>query len=184
YGLGSGATLLLPTLVWAAPPSEAKKIRTVRIRSDGSVQPHSSTTTGTHETTGTMAPQSKPFGAEASSAIRSQPSYGPEGRDAISLPSRLPVVSGNAAEVPSGKAYVVQVASERSAADAHASFRTLQAKFPNQLGGREPIVSRTDLGADGIYYRAMVGPFASMAEADGVCSTLKAAGGSCHVERD
>jgi hypothetical protein len=76
------------------------------------------------------------------------------------------------------------VASERSAAEAHASFRTLQAKFPNQLGGREPIVSRTDLGADGILYRAMVGPFASMEEAAGVCSTLKAAGGSCHVERD
>jgi cell division septation protein DedD len=76
------------------------------------------------------------------------------------------------------------VASERSAAEAHASFRTLQAKFPNQLGGREPIVSRTDLGADGIHYRAMVGPFASMEEAAGVCSTLKAAGGNCYVERD
>jgi hypothetical protein len=76
------------------------------------------------------------------------------------------------------------VASERSAAEAHASFRTLQAKFPDQLGGREPIVNRTDLGADGIHYRAMVGPFASMEEAAGVCSTLKAAGGSCHVEGD
>jgi hypothetical protein len=76
------------------------------------------------------------------------------------------------------------VASERSAADAHAVFRTLQAKFSNQLGGREPIVRRTDLGAEGIYYGAIVGPFASMEEAAGVCSTLKAAGGNCRVERD
>ena len=34
--------------------------------------------------------------------------------------------------------------SERSAAEADASFRALRAKFPNQLGGREPIVRRTD----------------------------------------
>ena len=40
--------------------------------------------------------------------------------------------------------YAVQVTSERSAAEADASFRALRAKFPNQLGGREPIVRRTD----------------------------------------
>jgi hypothetical protein len=36
----------------------------------------------------------------------------------------------------------------------------LQTKFPKQLGKREPIVRRTDLGAKGIYYRATVVPFA------------------------
>jgi hypothetical protein len=45
-------------------------------------------------------------------------------------------------EASSGGAYAVQLTSERSAAEAHASFRALQAKFPNQLGGREPIVRR------------------------------------------
>jgi hypothetical protein len=74
--------------------------------------------------------------------------------------------------------------SERSAAEAHASFRALRAKFPNQLGGREPIVRRTDLGAKGIYYRTMVGPFASMEKAAGMCRTLKAAGGSCLIQRN
>ena len=69
---------------------------------------------------------------------------------------------GTPVKVSSGGAYAVQVASQRSAAEARASFRALRAKFPNQLGGREPIVRRTDLGAKGIYYRAMVGPFASM----------------------
>ena len=96
----------------------------------------------------------------------------------------MPVGTGTAAEASSGGGYAVRVASERSAADAHAVFRTLQAKFPNQLGGREPIVRRTDLGAEGIYYRAIIGPFASTEEAAGVCSTLKAAGGNCRVERD
>jgi hypothetical protein len=76
------------------------------------------------------------------------------------------------------------VASERSAADAAAVFRSLQAKFSNQLGGREPIVRRTDLGPEGIYYRASTSPFVSMKAAAGVCSSLKAAGDSCLVEKN
>ena len=34
----------------------------------------------------------------------------------------------------------------------------LQAKYPNQLGGRQAIIRRADLGAAGTYYRALVGP--------------------------
>jgi hypothetical protein len=84
----------------------------------------------------------------------------------------------------SSGACAVQLASERSAAEAQASFRALWAKFPNQLSGREPIVRRTDLGAKGIYYRVMVGPFASMEKVAGMCKTLKAAGGNCLIQRD
>ena len=84
----------------------------------------------------------------------------------------------------SGGGYEVAVASERSAADADAVFRSLQAKFPNQLGGREPIVRRTDLGPEGTYYRASIGPFASMKAASRVCGSLKAAGESCLVEKN
>jgi hypothetical protein len=80
--------------------------------------------------------------------------------------------------------YAVQVSSQRSEADAQAAFRALRATSPTPLGGREPIVRRADLGAKGIYYRAMVGPFASMEEAAGMCSNLKAAGGTCLVQRN
>jgi hypothetical protein len=89
----------------------------------------------------------------------------------------MPAGTGAAAEASSGGGYAVAVASERSAADADAVFRSLQAKFPNQLGGREPIVRRTDLGPEGIYYRASIGPFVSMKAAARVCSSLRAAGG-------
>jgi hypothetical protein len=89
-----------------------------------------------------------------------------------------------AAEASSGGGYAVAVASERSAADADAVFRSLQAKFPNQLAGREPIVRRTDLGPEGIYYQASIGPFTSMKAAARVCSSLKAAGESCLVEKN
>jgi hypothetical protein len=58
----------------------------------------------------------------------------------------------------------------------------MQAKFPNQLGGREPIVRRTVLGPEG--YRASIGPFVSMKAAARVCSSLKAAGESCLVEKN
>ena len=96
----------------------------------------------------------------------------------------MPAGTGTAAEASSGGGYAVAVASEHSAADAEAVFRSLQAKFPDQLGGREPIVHRTDLGPEGIYYRASIGPFASMKAAARVCSSLKAAGESCLVEKN
>ena len=82
------------------------------------------------------------------------------------------------------RGYVVQVSARRSEADAQASFRSLQSKFPRQLGGRTAIVQRTDLGAKGIYFRAMVGPFASAGAADQFCSSLKAAGGQCIIQRN
>jgi cell division septation protein DedD len=109
-----------------------------------------------------------------------------EGDAAPSPSSRSPMKarSATAVEVSSGGAYAVQVASQRSAAEARASFRALRAKFPNQLGGREPMVRRTDLGVKGIYYRAMVGPFASMEKAAGMCRTLKTAGCNCLVQRN
>ena len=88
-----------------------------------------------------------------------------------------------AAEVSSRGGYAVQVASERSVAGAHASFRAIRTKFPNQLGGREPIVRRANLGAKGTYYRVMVGPFGSMEKAAGMCGTLKAAGCKCLIQR-
>jgi hypothetical protein len=79
--------------------------------------------------------------------------------------------------------YAVQVSSQRSEAEAQTAFRALQAKFPDQLGGRQPMVRRADLGDKGVFYRALVGPFGSMEQAAGVCSSLKAAGGNCIVQK-
>jgi len=83
-----------------------------------------------------------------------------------------------------GSGSFVQVSSQRSEAEAQAAFRGLQAKFPTQLGSRELLVHKADLGAKGTYYRAMVGPFANPAEAAELCSSLKAAGGQCLVQRN
>ena len=80
--------------------------------------------------------------------------------------------------------YAVQVTSERSESRARAAFRALQAKYPNQLTGHQPIIRRADLGAAGIYYRALIGPFVSAEKAAKMCSGLKAAGGDCIVQKN
>jgi SPOR domain len=79
--------------------------------------------------------------------------------------------------------YAVQLTSQRSDAGARAAYRSLQGRFP-QLRGRAPMVRRANLGAKGVYYRALVGPFGSAEQADSLCNSLKAAGGNCIVEKD
>ena len=106
------------------------------------------------------------------------PANGP--RLASVAPPGSAATSGGSA----GGGYVVQISSQRSEADAQASFRSLQAKFPSQLGDREAIVRRADLGQKGIYFRAMVGPFGTAGDADQFCGGLKAAGGQCIVQRN
>jgi hypothetical protein len=82
-----------------------------------------------------------------------------------------------------GGSYLVQVSSQRSEVDAQSSFRALQGKFPAQLGSRQPVIRRADLGDKGTYYRAMVGPFANAGAANELCSSLKSAGGQCIVQK-
>ncbi|MDI3471446.1 MAG: hypothetical protein OJF62_003509 [Pseudolabrys sp.] len=96
-----------------------------------------------------------------------------------SAPTRLapPAATGSA----SG-GYAVQVSAQRSEAEAQAAFRSLQGKYPSQLGGRQVTIRRADLGSKGVYYRAMVGPFSSSAEASQLCQSLKSAGASCLIQ--
>jgi cell division septation protein DedD len=98
----------------------------------------------------------------------------------------MPLSSSPAAEAAPARAggYAVQVSSQRSEGEAQAAFRSLQAKYPQELGSRHAEIRRADLGAKGIYYRALVGPFATGEQASNLCRSLKAAGGSCIVQRN
>lgn len=112
---------------------------------------------------------------------------GPEGEAQARQParSRVAMRAPERAEATSAVGgYAVQVTSQRSEAEAEAAYRALQAKYPQELGGHHPLVRRADLGAKGTYYRAMVGPFASGEQATELCSKLKAAGGSCIVQKN
>jgi hypothetical protein len=78
--------------------------------------------------------------------------------------------------------FVVQVSTQRSEADAQASYRSLQQKYAPVLDGRDPIILRVDLGASGgVFYRAQVGPFRTSEQASTLCDLLKIAGGQCLV---
>jgi cell division protein FtsN len=81
-----------------------------------------------------------------------------------------------------GGHFHVQVSSQKSEADAQASYRSIQSKYSSVLGGQPHVVRRADLGSKGVYYRAMVGPFGSREEAVQHCTNLKSAGGDCVVQ--
>jgi cell division septation protein DedD len=88
-------------------------------------------------------------------------------------------VKGDAAEnvAPVAGGYVVQVSSQKSEADAQASYRALQGKYPSVLG--------VDLGKKGVYYRTFAGPFSSVDQATQVCNRLSAAGGPhCLIQKE
>src|SRR4029079_11359170 len=105
---------------------------------------------------------------------------------ASAVPARTAAVAPQAPAAASsgGTGSYVQVSSQRSEGEAQAAFRSLQAKFPDQLGGRQRSIQKAHLGAQGTYSRPRVGPFANAGEASQLCSSLKAAGGQCLVQRN
>jgi hypothetical protein len=106
----------------------------------------------------------------------------------VSAPVRTASAPATHAPAPAASAtgqYAVQLSSQRSEAEAQAAFHALQTKYPTQLGGRQPIIRRADLGSKGIYYRALVGPFADSGDASALCQSLKAAGGpNCFIQKN
>jgi hypothetical protein len=125
--------------------------------------------------------------ANANASANAPLSLSPQAAPSTPADTRTQVASTNPAQTaPAGGAgsYVVQVSSQRSEADAQASYRALQGKFPSVLGSRAPLIKRADLGDKGVYYRAMVGPFGSSEEAAQLCGSLKTAGGQCVVQRN
>jgi SPOR domain len=124
--------------------------------------------------------------ANANASANAPLSLSPQGAQPAPADTRTHVASTNAAQATpsSGGSYVVQVSSQRSEADAQASYKALQGKFPSVLGSRAPLIKRADLGDKGVYYRAMVGPFGSSEEAAQVCGNLKTAGGQCVVQKN
>jgi SPOR domain len=135
------------------------------------------------------APRNPPTAANASANTPLSLVPGNQPESAPVVDTRTRVANTNPVQTaPSGGGasggYLVQVSSQRNEADAQASYRALQGKFPSVLGSRSPVIKRADLGDKGVYYRAMVGPFGSSDEASQFCSSLKTAGGQCVVQRN
>jgi hypothetical protein len=185
-----------------AGSGEPKKIHTVTIRSD---QVGNGNAAAPAPAPAAPAPSARPKATEAPARTTAPKGGGnaplaivpvvqgaapapaaeppPRSRVARTEAPSAPVATAPAA-APAAGGYAVQVTSQRSEAEAQTEFKSLQAKFPSQLGSHQPIIHRADLGDKGTFYRALVGPFASSEAAAAMCSNLKAAGGSCIVQKN
>ena len=180
------------------PNNEPRKIKTLTVRGDqpdGDAMPVTSASpqptakpAPAARTTAASPPRNPPSSANASAnAPLSLVPQGAQPAPAAAEPRTRVAATAPAqpaAPAPSSGGYVVQVSSQRNEADAQASYKALQGKFPTVLGSREPLIKRADLGEKGIYYRAMVGPFGTPEEASQFCGSLKTAGGQCVVQRN
>jgi hypothetical protein len=172
----------------AAPPAEPKKIHTVTIRQDQAGADTANTRTtargaaarATAPADGNAPLALVPGGGDAATATQPRSRRSPPSATVASATT----ASTGASETASAGGYAVQVSSQHSETEAQSSFQALRTKYPDVLGKREPIIRRADLGAKGIYYRALVGPFASAEAAVAMCSSLKAAGGNCIVQKN
>ena len=180
------------------PNNEPRKVKTLSVRGDqpdGAATPVTSAAPPTAKPaaaakTSPAAPRNQPSAANANASSSAPLSLVPQGNEpAPAAEARTRVAATNPVQAApsaggSSGGYLVQVSSQRNEADAQASYRVLQSKFPAVLGSRSPVIKRADLGDKGVYYRAMVGPFGSSDEASQFCGSLKTAGGQCVVQRN
>jgi cell division protein FtsN len=131
-----------------AGDDSARKVKTLVVRPDGSVEQP------------TM--QTAAASATAPAAAATQPAAAP-------APAPKPT-----AEV--SHKYVVQVASKKDQTEALASFADMQQKYPSLLSNYRPMVQRVNLGSKGVWYRLQIGPMADRGSASKLCSQLKSQG--------
>jgi hypothetical protein len=189
----------------AAPPpaaangtlsgTEPRKVPTLRVKGDaadagvpaGAAPPPAKPAAAARTAANPASTRGNPSAANASAnAPLSLAPGAAAAPDPAPAPTRM--ASNNpapAATASTGGGYLVQVSSQKSEADAQASYRALQGKYPGVLGSQSSLVKRVDLGEKGVYYRAFAGPFSSVDQATQLCSNLKAAGGpQCLIQRN
>jgi hypothetical protein len=181
----------------AAPnSSEPKRVRTVTIRPDGSdvsarpvgaPSPQAKGAANPSAAPTPPAPRATPTPTRGGGPISLDPQTPPSETGTVPPPARARTATAPAAQATpeaanaSASGYLVQLSSQRSESEAQSAYRSLQSKFPAELGTRQPVIRRADLGNKGVYYRTMVGPFRTAQEASQFCASYKAAGGQCVV---
>lgn len=177
---GTGSTPAPAPRTTAAPPARVAAAGPAAPVPAAAPSRSETNTAGSGQNNGPLSLNPRVASAEASA--RSAPPPAPRAAAAPAAPLTR-VAAVNPAPEAAGGAYTVQISSQRSESEAQASFRSLQTKFPSVLANRQPIIRRADLGDKGIYFRTMVGPFASLDEAKEFCGSLKSAGGQCVIPR-
>ncbi|MBS7546303.1 SPOR domain-containing protein [Ancylobacter oerskovii] len=200
------------TPVATAPSgTEPKRVRTLTVRADGSiVEGDPAPTPAAAVATTPQSPQPTASAAVALSPGTASPvSTNPAPLAATpsivpnvpAPPTRVATAPSQAAPAPAANvtqtlnaaansvptasgAYVVQIGSVPSEADAQAMLRSALTRYPSLLGGKPASVRRGDISSTGgTTYRAQIGAFTNRADAVNLCEQLKSQGGNCFVSR-
>ena len=160
---------------------EPRKIRTLSIRPDQQDANAAAAPARGQPAAQQRAPAPAPTSTASTPPSANAPvSLAPQAQPAAEPKAKMAAISP--AQVTGSGAYV-QVSSQKSEADAKASYRALQGKYAGILGSRSASIHRADVAGKGTFYRAMVGPFGTNDEATQFCVNLKSAGeiGRAHV---
>ena len=95
------------------------------------------------------------------------------GSEEILITTKMPAAP--AVRVGVGGTFAVQLASLPTDADAIRAGTGIQARYSAILKGSDLNIRRVDLGAKGIWYRVLAGPFGSRNTARSLCTQLRAA---------
>lgn len=117
------------------------------------------------------------------SAAPGQPLTAPVKTPAASPAPILAQAKPVAAPPAADGAYVLQIGSFKSEAEANASWVLFKAKHSGLVGSYASNVQSVDLGAKGTWYRLRIGSFGDKSAAADACVKLRADGASCLLAR-
>lgn len=129
----------------------------------------------------TAAPQWQ----QETSVARAPAPPAPSWNAQVSSPSQTAApaapVSRAAPVAAGGSGYRIQLAALKTDGEAQQTWKHLQSKHGNLLGGRQPNIVKTELGGLGTFYRLQLGPFADKASSQQLCKDFKAGGLDCFL---
>jgi cell division protein FtsN len=109
---------------------------------------------------------------EAASEPASEPEAAPQRQAALPAAQGVQTQSAHA----TGSGFIIQLASYKSEADALGGYEQLRQQHGTIIGSLSPNIEKTDLGANGTFYRLHLGSFSSRQAAKDACKSLLAAG--------
>jgi hypothetical protein len=175
------------------PNSEPRKIKTFSVHGEQSDSaapvaaapatiPAKPVTAATRQIPPRVAPApasgNTPLSLAPDSAQASMPPAPAEPRTRVAATTPTQVAPASEPAPATEGRFMVSITSQSTEAEAQASYRAMQRKYPNQLGSRSAVIKRTE---DNKHYRALVGPFASRDEAARFCTSYRSAGGQCWI---
>jgi cell division protein FtsN len=101
----------------------------------------------------------------------------------VSKPAPVALAPSPAAAQAVSGAFLLQIGSYKSQAEADAAWSADKAKYGDLLSGLQSNVQQVDLGARGTWYRLRIASFTDKTVATALCEKLKAGGATCLLTR-